>query len=74
MVVNVACQWGLTSSHYEAMTKLYEDWKKQGLEILAVPCNQFNDQESGTNAEIHSFVKDKFKSAFPLLEKIEVNG
>jgi glutathione peroxidase len=56
------------------MTKLYEDWKKQGLEILAVPCNQFNNQESGTNAEIHSFVKDKFKSAFPLLEKIEVNG
>ena len=47
---------------------------KSGLEILAVPCNQFKEQESGSSAEIHSFVKTNFGSGFPLLEKIEVNG
>lgn len=62
MFVNVACAWLLTSSNYKAMTKAYNKWKKEGFEILAVPCNQFKNQESGTSAEIHSFVKTNYES------------
>ena len=54
------------------MTESYNKWKKSGFEILAVPCNQFNNQEPGTAADINNFVKNKFESEFPLLEKIEM--
>lgn len=41
-----------------------------GLEILAFPCNQFGDEEPGTNAEISDFVCTRFKSEFPILGKV----
>lgn len=45
-----------------------------GLEILAFPCNQFGEEEPGTNNQIVEFVCTRFKSEFPIFEKIEVNG
>ena len=39
MVVNVACQCGLTSDHYTEMVALYKKYKSQGFEILAFPTN-----------------------------------
>ncbi|KAJ0594430.1 putative glutathione peroxidase [Helianthus annuus] len=45
-----------------------------GFEILAFPCNQFGAQEPGTNEEIVDFVCTKFKSEFPIFDKIDVNG
>ena len=41
MIVNVASKCGLTKSSYTLMSELYKKYKKQGLEILAFPCNQF---------------------------------
>ena len=67
MIVNVACKWGLTSAHYEAMTKAYNKWSKSGFEIIGVPCNQFKNQEPGSADEISSYAKDNFNSEFPLL-------
>ena len=48
--------------------------ENKGFELLAFPCNQFFNQENGTNEEIVSFVKSNFQSAFKLFEKVEVNG
>ncbi|XP_060173100.1 probable glutathione peroxidase 8 isoform X3 [Lycium barbarum] len=45
-----------------------------GLEILAFPCNQFGEEEPGTNDQILDFVCTRFKSDFPIFDKIEVNG
>ena len=73
LVVNVASKCGFTPQ-YEGLQKLYETYEKQGLEILAFPCNQFKEQESGTNEEIQKFCKVNFGVRFPLFEKIEVNG
>ena len=42
--------------------------------MLAFPCNQFNEQEPGTNAEILEFARSKFGVSFPMHAKIEVNG
>ena len=56
------------------MTNAYKQWSQKGLQILAVPCNQFKNQEPGSSAEINTYVKDNFQSEFPLLEKVEVNG
>ena len=41
LVVNVASKWGVTKRDYEQLVQLHEDFKDDGFEILAYPCNQF---------------------------------
>jgi glutathione peroxidase len=42
--------------------------------VLGFPCNQFGDQEPGTDAEILEFATSKYDVTFPMFHKIEVNG
>ncbi|XP_077241834.1 putative phospholipid hydroperoxide glutathione peroxidase [Tasmannia lanceolata] len=74
LVVNVASKCGLTTSNYTELSKLYGKYKDQGLEILAFPCNQFSEEEPGTNEQILEFACTRFKAEFPIFDKIEVNG
>ncbi|XAR55062.1 hypothetical protein NMG60_11030443 [Bertholletia excelsa] len=74
LIVNVASKCGMTNSNYIELNQLYEKYKDQGLEILAFPCNQFGEEEPGSNGEILEFVCTRFKSEFPIFDKIEVNG
>ncbi|KAL3645693.1 putative phospholipid hydroperoxide glutathione peroxidase [Castilleja foliolosa] len=74
LIVNVASQCALTNSNYTKLTKLYEKYKDQGLEILAFPCNQFHSQEPGNNEQIQEFACTRFKAEYPIFDKIEVNG
>ncbi|XAR55060.1 Phospholipid-hydroperoxide glutathione peroxidase [Bertholletia excelsa] len=74
IIVNVASQCGLTNSNYTELSKLYEKYKDQGLEILAFPCNQFGGQEPGTNEQIMEFACTRFKAEFPIFDKVDVNG
>ena len=73
LIVNVASKCGLTPQ-YEGLEALYLKYKDQGLEILAFPCNQFLEQEPGTNEEIQSFCSLTYNVTFPLFDKIDVNG
>ena len=73
LIVNVASKCGLTPQ-YEGLEALYQKYKDQGLEILAFPCNQFLEQEPGTNEEIQSFCSLNYNVTFPLFDKIDVNG
>ncbi|CAA0831548.1 Probable glutathione peroxidase 8 [Striga hermonthica] len=73
LIVNVASQCGMTNSNYTELNKLYEKYRDQGLEILAFPCNQFGEEEPGSNDQILDFVCTRFKSDFPIFAKIEVN-
>ena len=41
---------------------------------MAFPCNQFMNQEPGTNAEIKKKVQEKYGITFDMMSKIEVNG
>ena len=73
LVVNVASQCAFTPQ-YEALQKLYESYQYQGFKILAFPCNQFREQESGTAQEIQDFCDINYNIGFPLFKKVEVNG
>ena len=42
--------------------------------MLAFPCNQFGQQEPGTDAEILEFATSNYDANFPMFSKIEVNG
>jgi glutathione peroxidase len=73
LIVNTASKCGFTSQ-YEELQKLYDLYHEEGLEILAFPCDQFNNQEPGDNDEIQSFCQLNFGLTFPVFSKIEVNG
>ncbi len=73
LIVNVASKCGFTPQ-YEGLEKLYRKYKNQGFEILAFPCNQFGNQEPGTNEEIKSFCQTNYNVTFKLFDKIDVNG
>jgi glutathione peroxidase len=42
--------------------------------VLGFPCNQFANQEPGTDAEILEFATSNYGVTFPMFHKIEVNG
>ena len=42
--------------------------------MLGFPCNQFANQEPGTDEEILEFATSKYGVTFPMFHKIEVNG
>jgi len=73
LVVNTASKCGFTPQ-YEGLQKLYENHKDNNFTILAFPCNQFREQEPGTEKEIQNFCHTNYNITFPLFEKIEVNG
>ena len=73
LIVNVASECGYTPQ-YTGLQAIFEKYRAQGLVVLGFPCNQFGEQEPGTNAEIKNFCSTTFKVTFPLFGKIEVNG
>jgi glutathione peroxidase len=73
LIVNTASKCGFTPQ-YEGLEELYKKYKEQGLVILGFPCNQFLEQDPGSNDEISSFCKVNYGVTFPLFAKIDVNG
>lgn len=73
LIVNTASACGFTPQ-YAGLEALYQQYKDQGFEVLAFPCNQFGKQEKGDNTEIKQFCDLNFNISFELFSKIEVNG
>lgn len=73
LVVNTASKCGFTPQ-YDGLEKLFQDYREQGFEVLAFPCNQFGGQEPGEAEEIEQFCKVNFGLTFPLMQKVDVNG
>lgn len=71
IIVNTASKCGFTHQ-YEALEALYKQYKEQGLEIIAVPCNQFGEEEPGSNSEIQSFCKLNYGVTFTVMGKADV--
>jgi glutathione peroxidase len=73
LIVNTASKCGFTPQ-YKGLEALYEKLHGKGLEILGFPCNQFGEQEPGSEAEIESFCELNYGVTFPMFAKIDVNG
>lgn len=71
LIVNTASKCGFTPQ-YEGLEKLYQTYKDQGLVVIGFPCNQFAEQEPGTNSEVQEFCKIRYGVTFPLTEKVNV--
>lgn len=73
LIVNVASNCGLTKQ-YEALEKLFEDKREEGLIIAAFPANDFREQEPGSDADIVAFCTSTYDVQFPIFSKISVKG
>ncbi|MGK7886979.1 MAG: glutathione peroxidase [Crocosphaera sp.] len=73
LFVNVASKCGLTPQ-YSGLVQLDKKYGERGFKVVAVPCNQFGEQEPGTPAEIKEFASSNYNVEFTLLEKQDVNG
>ena len=73
LIMNTATGCGFTPQ-YSGIEDIYLKYRKEGFEVLDFPCNQFANQASGSNAEIHSFCTSRYNISFSQFAKIEVNG
>ena len=73
LIVNTASKCGFTPQ-FKGLEELYEKYKDKGLVILGFPCNQFKNQDPGSNEEILEFCQLNYGVSFTMLEKVDVNG
>src|SRR4051794_1155034 len=59
LIVNVASECGYTDQ-YKGLQALHAKLAKDGLVILAFPCNDFGGQEPGNEAKIKEFVRKNY--------------
>ncbi|KAI2649456.1 Glutathione peroxidase 7 [Labeo rohita] len=68
--VSQLLQW--ISTHYKDLQQLQKDFGPFHFNVLAFPCNQFGQQEPGSDKEIDSFVRRVYGVSFPIFSKIAV--
>lgn len=73
LVVNLASACGFTPQYAELQT-LYKKYEKSGFTVIGFPCNQFGQQEKGSNSDIKKFASTNYGVTFPLMAKVDVNG
>jgi len=73
LVVNTASACGFTPQ-YAGLQRLYESLEPRGLTVLGFPCNQFLNQELGSESEITRFCRENFGVTFPMFSRLKVNG
>tara|TARA_B100001057_G_scaffold425408_1_gene448814 strand:- start:15 stop:500 length:486 start_codon:yes stop_codon:yes gene_type:complete len=72
LIVNTASHCGFTKQ-YEELQILWDRYKSQGLIVLGIPSNSFN-QEKKENSEVKKFCEVNFNINFPLSTITEVKG
>lgn len=73
IIVNTASKCGFTPQ-FKELQELYVKYRDKGLEILGFPCNQFAEQEPGTNEEVQQFCRLNYGVTFQIFEKGDVRG
>jgi glutathione peroxidase len=73
LIVNTASACGFTPQ-FGGLEQLHQTYGARGLVVLGFPCNQFGNQDPGSNEEIATFCQRDFGVSFPMMSKIDVNG
>ena len=72
LLVNTASYCGFTPQ-YENLQKLWDKYKNDGLIVLGVPSNSFN-QEKDNDKDVKDFCEVNFNINFPITTITEVKG
>jgi glutathione peroxidase len=73
LIVNTASRCGF-APQFKDLQELYEKYHDRGFYVLGFPCNQFGNQEPGTDEEIRNFCEINYRVTFPLFQKVDVKG
>ncbi len=73
LIVNTASACGFTPQ-FGGLEQLAKDYAERGLVVVGFPCNQFGEQDAGSNDEIASFCQLNYGVSFPMMAKVDVNG
>lgn len=73
LIVNTASACGFTPQ-FAGLEELHQTYGKKGLVVLGFPCNQFGEQDAGSNESIAEFCQLNYGVSFPMMAKIDVNG
>lgn len=75
LIVNTASNCGYTRQYAE-LQSLYKKYggPDKNFEIIAVPSNDFGNQEPGSDGEIKYFCSEKYGVTFPVMSKAIVKG
>ncbi len=73
LIVNTASKCGFTPQ-FDGLEELNEKYRDKGLVIIGFPCNQFKEQDPGTDNEIQEFCRLNYGVTFQIMKKIDVNG
>ncbi|NDC61503.1 MAG: glutathione peroxidase [Betaproteobacteria bacterium] len=73
LIVNTASACGFTPQ-FAGLESLHQTLGPKGLAVLGFPCNQFGNQDPGSNEEIGAFCQMNYGVSFPMMAKVNVNG
>jgi len=73
LIVNVASRCGFTPQ-YKHLQKLHEKLSGKNFSVLAFPCNDFSNQEPGSENKILEFCGGVYGVTFDIFEKVKVRG
>ena len=73
LIVNSASKCGFTPQ-FKGLEELNKQYKDQGLVIIGFPCNQFKEQDPGSDNQIEEFCQLNYGVTFQIMKKIDVNG
>ena len=73
LIVNTASKCGFTPQ-YDGLEALYQKYASKGFCVIGFPCDQFGNQEPGSDEDIAEFCRLNHGVTFPLMAKSDVNG
>ncbi len=73
LIVNTASKCGFTPQ-FAGLEELNQKYKDKGLVIIGFPCNQFKEQDPGSDSQIEEFCQLNYGVTFQIMKKIDVNG
>jgi glutathione peroxidase len=73
LIINTASKCGFTPQ-FDGLEKLNEKYRDRGLVCIGFPCNQFAEQDPGSDGEIQEFCRVNYGVTFQMMKKVDVNG
>jgi len=73
LFVNTASNCEFTPQ-YQALEHVWKDYQQSGLIVIGMPCNDFGNQEPGTEEDIAEFCRTEYNVTFLMTGKYNVMG
>lgn len=73
LIINTASKCGFTPQ-FDGLEAINEKYRDRGLVVIGFPCNQFKEQDPGSDGEIQEFCRLNYGVTFQIMKKTDVNG